>query len=333
MKKLLLIAVATMTVASGAHSTPRYAEWQTAIQTQYQNTFNRVGTTPSYGRINDSQIQVHTDNITTNTNVNTEIDNAIQLLNQNWSTSLGGYDRAFLVINSLRNHFQRTTHENPTTPLTEVQRGELYSALDRTVIYFRTTWPYTTATENEILRLSALAKETQRLLNTQITSNAVLNDTIASQDDLLLRQTLQITAKDVEIAEKDGKLTSIQDVIDAANVRVPDNITVQGQRASNRGQRGVDVQSWAGTSNARRPWQRDQVSVRTNINGDIDVYTVNIRQQLAPQIDRLARSIAKEYYDKGFDEGYEDGYENGYRDGFRDGYNQALSDVQTAKDG
>ena len=157
--------------------------------------------------------------------------------------------------------------------------------------------------------------------------------TIASQDDLILRQTLQITAKDVEIAEKDGKLTSIQDVIDAANARAPDNITVQGQRASNRGQRGVDVQSWVGTSNARRPWQRDQVSVRTNINGDIDVYTVNIRQQLAPQIDRLARSIAKEYYDKGFDEGYEDGYENGYRDGFRDGYKQALSDVQTAKDG
>ena len=62
---------------------------------------------------------------------------------------------------------------------------------------------YTRATGIHSIFDSYLTEEVN-LLNTQLdTANA----TIASQDDLLLRQTLQITAKDVEIAEKDGKLT------------------------------------------------------------------------------------------------------------------------------
>ena len=151
--------------------------------------------------------------------------------------------------------------------------------------------------------------------------------TIASQDDLILRQTLQITEKDVQIAERDSKLTSIADIVNAANVTVPDNITVQGQRAHNRGQRGVDLQTWTGSSNPRRPWQRNQVTVRTTINGDVNHYNVITTRNLAGQIDALARKVAKGFYDKGYDEGYEDGYESGYRDGYRDGYNQALTDV------
>ena len=126
------------------------------------------------------------------------------------------------------------------------------------------------------------------------------------------------------------KLTSIQDLIDAARLNPPDPgiITVQGQRPNNLGMRGVDVNTFAATSNARRPWQRDRVTTMTTINGEQTRYHIQITQNLVPQIDRIARSIAKAYYDKGFDEGYEDGYENGYRDGYRDGYNQALDDVE-----
>ena len=126
------------------------------------------------------------------------------------------------------------------------------------------------------------------------------------------------------------KLTSIQDLIDAARLNPPDpgTITVQGQRPNNLGMRGVDVNTFAATSNARRPWQRDRVTTITTINGEQTRYHIQITQNLVPQIDRVVRSIAKAYYDKGFDEGYEDGYENGYRDGYRDGYNQALNDVE-----
>ena len=125
------------------------------------------------------------------------------------------------------------------------------------------------------------------------------------------------------------KVIHIQDLIDAArtNTPMPDAITVQGQRAHNRGQRGVDLQTWTGSSNPRRPWQRNKVTVTTNINGNVQYHNVITTRNLVVEIDKISRSIAKAYYDKGFDEGYEDGYENGYRDGYRDGYNQALNDV------
>ena len=314
MKKLLLIAATTMTVASGAWALPDIARY-TLDQRQgtIQGTIGVIGITEEIADLSSREILEYYDVFSSYA--------PGYLTSQRYTNERERFEQLNRDFGDHRVFDSLFDLIDPNAD-GEIDIYEIGSISNMLYHMGRGQFHFTDLTA---LR-TPLSNPLQEELDTA-------NATIASQDDLLLRQTLQITAKDVEIAEKDGKLTSIQDVIDAANVRVPDNITVQGQRASNRGQRGVDVQSWVGTSNARRPWQRDQVSVRTNINGDIDVYTVNIRQQLAPQIDRLARSIAKEYYDKGFDEGYEDGYENGYRDGFRDGYNQALSDVQTAKDG